>query len=243
MKKAILVAIFSFLFPFFGFRVALAEDFVFVNWQVQSYAPESYSFYAKNPILPGSTVDLTVNFFKDLGKGAFQAVNLQDYTIRWFNNSVKIAETKGVPILSYSVGKFTKDSSLNLLVQVVGPESAMVGQKQISIPIKRNPEITLHLVENGKVSSYSQPEETFSGMSGQELEIVAKPYFFNVKNIYDINFQWFYRLQKIDNPEKNQAVFKAKLPQNKVTDIFSVFVQNSKSEVEFVKKNFYLSNK
>src|SRR3990170_2417332 len=74
-----------------------AEDFVFVDWQVDSYSPENYSFYAKNPVLPGSTVKLTVNFFKDLGKGAFQAVNLKDYTIRWLNGSVRIAEVKGTP--------------------------------------------------------------------------------------------------------------------------------------------------
>ncbi len=220
-----------------------AADFVFVDWQVDSYSPESYSFYAKNPVLPGSTVKLTANLFKDLGKGVFQAVNLKDYTVRWLNSSIRIAEVKGAPSLSYTVGKFGKDTALNLSVQILDPSLNIVGQKQISIPIKRNPEITLHSVENGRVSFYHREKETFSGSPGQELEIFVRPYFFNVRNIFDLNFEWSYRLKKVENPEQNQFIFKAKLPQNKVTDLFSVFVQNSKSELEFVKKNFYLSNK
>jgi len=220
-----------------------AADFVFVDWRVDSYSPESYGFYAKNPVLPGSTVKLTANLFKDLGKGAFQAVNLNDYTIRWLNSSIRIAEVKGAPSLSYTVSKFGKDTALNLSVQILDSSLSIVGQKQISIPIKRNPEITLHSVENGRVSFYHQEKETFSGSPGQELEIFVKPYFFNVRNIFDLNFEWSYRLKKVDNPEQSQFIFKVKLPQNKVTDLFSVFVQNSKSELEFVKKNFYLSNK
>ncbi len=235
------------LFSVVGFLLlvnsAFAEDFVFVDWQVDSYSPENYSFYAKNPVLPGSTVKLTVNFFKDLGKGAFQAVNLKDYTIRWLNGSVRIAEVKGTPTLSYTVNKFGRDTALNLSVQILDSDLNTVGQKQISIPIKKSPELTLHSVEGGRVSSYHQEKETFSGSPGQELEIFVRPYFFNVKNIFDLNFEWSRRLEKINNPEQNQFVFKAKLPQNKVTDLFSVFVQNSKSELEFVKKNFYLSNK
>lgn len=236
-----------FLFSFFGFLLlsnsAFAEDFVFVDWQVDSYSPESYSFYAKNPVLPGSTVKLTANLFKDLGKGAFQAINLKDYTVRWLNSSIKIAEVKGAPSLSYTVSKFGKDTALNLSVQILDSSFSVVGQKQISIPIKRNPEITLHSMENGRVSFYHQEKETFSGSSGQEIAIFVKPYFFNVRNVFDLNFEWSYRLKKVENPEQNQFIFKAKLPQNKVTDLFSVFVQNSKSELEFVKKNFYLSNK
>lgn len=246
MRKTILVVVFCLLLVLSyqsSVKSALAEDFVFVDWQVDSYSPENYSFYAKNPVLPGSTVKLTANLFKDLGKGAFQTVNLKDYTIRWLNSSIRIAEVKGAPSLSYTVSKFGKDTALNLSVQILDPSLNIVGQKQIFIPIKRNPEITLHSVENGRVSFYQQEKETFSGSPGQELEIFVKPYFFNVRNIFDLNFEWSYRLKKVENPEQNQFIFKAKLPQNKVTDLFSVFVQNSKSELEFVKKNFYLSNK
>ncbi len=236
-----------FLFSILNFLLlsssVFAENFVFVDWKVDSYSPENYSFYAKNPLLPGSTVKLTANFFKDTGKGSFQAVNLKDYTIRWLNSSIKIAEVKGTPSLSYVVSKFGKDTALNLSVQILDSSFGVVGQKQISIPIKRNPEITLHSMENGRVSFYHQEKETFFGSSGQEIGIFVKPYFFNVRNVFDLNFEWSYRLKKVENPEQNQFIFKAKLPQNKVTDLFSVFVQNSKSELEFVKKNFYLSNK
>ncbi|HCI05384.1 TPA: hypothetical protein DEX28_01425 [Patescibacteria group bacterium] len=223
--------------------IVFAADFVLVDWAAQSFSPENYSFYAKNPAIPGSTVKLTVNFFSDSGRGQYVPVDLKNYTIRWFNGAVKIAELKGTKTLSYEIGKFGQESSLNLSVQVLDGSLNPVGSKQVVIPIKKSPELTMHLVENGKVSSYHQDNETFRGVSGQELEIQVKPYFFNVKNIFDLNFEWSHRLQKIDNSEENKYVFKAKLPQNKISDLFSVFVQNSKSELEFVKKNFYLSNK
>ncbi|MEW5805525.1 MAG: hypothetical protein AB1721_02285 [Patescibacteria group bacterium] len=232
--------LFTFCYSLFAKNV-FAADFLLVDWQANNYAPEEYRLNAKNPALPGSTVNLRVNLFQDKGKGVYQPVDLSGYTIRWLSQGYKISELKGINRLSYTINKFTNDSFLNLTAQIVDPVLGSVAQKQVLVPIFQAPEALLHLVENDRVSPYSQ--ETFFGSPEQELVLAVRPYFFNVANVFGLNLQWYYRLDKIDNSEKDKLTFRAKLPKNPVKDLFSVFVQNSKSELEFVKQNFYLTNK
>lgn len=236
--QAIFVLIGSFLFFVSSARAA---SFILVDWRVDNYAPDEYRLNARTPALPGSTVFLSVYLLQDKGKGVYQPVDLSNLTIRWLAQGYKISETKGVNRLSYTINKFTDETSLNLAVQIVDDNLGTVAQRQLSIPIFQSPEISFHRLENNRVSPYHQ--EVFAGAPGQEIALVVKPYFFNVSTPLDLNLQWYHRLEKITTGEKDKFVFRAKLPQNPVKDLFSVFVQNAKAELEFVKENFYLTNK
>jgi len=236
---------FIFLLLIFGFQssagIAFAADFILVDLQTNNYSPDGYSAFAKNSVLPGSKIKFTINYFKDMGAGNFSPVSLENYRVRWFHKDYNIVDVQGAKTLDYTINKFSKDRSLVFLIQVSDKSGTVLVQKDLTIPIKKNPELTFHRLIDNKVSFYNEPENTFSGVSGQEINVFVKPYFFNIKSLSELNFQWYYRLDKIQNPESRKYIFQAKLPQAKIKDLFSVFVQNSKAELEFVKIPFYLS--
>jgi len=85
--------------------------------------------------------------------------------------------------LDYTINKFSKDRSLVFLIQVSDKSGTVLVQKDLTIPIKKNPELTFHRLIDNKVSFYNEPENTFSGVSGQEINVFVKPYFFNIKSL------------------------------------------------------------
>jgi hypothetical protein len=239
--KFLSIFLLSIFYLLFSSQFASAADFILVDWQISNYIPEEYSLNAKTSAISGSQVRLVVNLLEDLGKNNYHFADLKNHTIRWFNNGVNVGEFKGATQFVFPVGRFFDQSSFSLLVQVIGPGFETQAQKQIVIPVLKSSQATVHLVKNSKVSPYHQ--DVFAGLPGEDLTLLVKPYFFNVKSIFDLSFQWSHKGQKLENQGKDKFVLSVKLPKNPTKDPFSVFVQNSGSELEFVRQNFYLTNK
>lgn len=225
----------------FNSSEAWAANFVIGDWRVlKSYLPEDYALNARALSVPGSQLLVSADLFLDQGKGVYTLPDYKDYTFRWFVKGVNIGDFTGSNQIIYGVDKFFAEKSITFLVQIFGAGRLQVGEKQIVVPVSKAPQASVHLLKNNKVSFYSYT--TFEGNPGDDLALVVKPYFFNVANLFEINFDWFHGSEELDNDNSEKAMYLFKLPKNPTKEIFSVFAQNSKIKLEFVRQPFYLSN-
>lgn len=216
--------ILSFTFLFLHFASAQSSPQFLVSWQAQSYVPSWYS----GKVFPtqGSAVEIT---FEVLNNG--KIVNISGNKVRWYINDKLIKnENDGLGIKSlktYATGY----AGFDLEARIVIPDYPTgVLDTTIRIPIVR-PEVVIEApYPDNKVSSGSNLFE-------------ALPFFFNVKNLSELSFEWTFNGKKSEQPAEDQQIFNLNInPQIASGSIGNILVtvKNSLKELEFASKSLQI---
>ncbi len=219
--------ILSFTFLFLHFASAQSSPQFLVSWQAQSYVPSWYS----GKVFPtqGSAVEIT---FEVLNNG--KIVNISGNKVRWYINDKLIKnENDGLGIKSlktYATGY----AGFDLEVRIVIPDYPTgVLDTTIRIPIVR-PEVVIEApYPDNKVSSGSNLFE-------------ALPFFFNVKNLSELSFEWTANNKKAtetgENPWALNLNVNPQTPSGTSINILAT-VKNILKELEFTSKSLQMTVK
>ncbi len=164
ITKLIITAIF--LAVIFKLPVGSAQSspVFWITWTTDSYAPNSY----EGKILPANSANVSVSFeLFENGK----PLNLSNQEVRWFMNNVIAAKGVGLKTFAFAPG----GAKPAIRVELPSFRGGASLAKSISIPIA-DPEIIINM-DNAP-------------SAGKSINLRALPYFFNIKNITDLSFNW-----------------------------------------------------
>lgn len=144
---------------------AQSKPEIFSTWTTSSYAPNDYT----GKVLPsvGSTIRVS---FEAVSGG--KVLNLSKQMVYWYLNDNLAASGEGVQDISF---KAVQGGVLNVRIQASSP--AGIINHSISIPVIE-PEVAIKSPAPGGL------------VSGNNFQLEARPYFFNVGDISGLDFTW-----------------------------------------------------
>jgi hypothetical protein len=170
----------------------------FVTWEAKSYAPTDF----KGKVLPtiGSEVNVSFDLIEN---GAI--VDLSGRTIYWYLDDESIKSGEGVKSALLVI---MEEGFHDLTIRINNYKGGTL-TKKITLPVVL-PEVVI--------------ETPFLGnqFSGLNLQLLAKPYFFNIKKVSDLSFLWQVNDQppsSLQNPEVLNINLKSAPPTNTKFDI------------------------
>jgi len=204
--------------PSLGAATGATADIFALTWSSNSYIPPDYEGLA----MPtrGSQISVFVLPTKKLSSDP------EKLNYRWLldDEIASWASGQGKSVFSFRATKWSDDYHA-VQVQVLNGES-VIWRKTISIKVS-NAEAIFKLAG----SPYST-KEMISTKTGQTIKIFSLPFFFNVKSLSDLNFQWQIDGQDLTNLD------------NKEPDIFSLSVPSAKLANSLIKNlNLIISDK
>ena len=151
-------------------------------WSADTYAPFGY----QGRTLPTQGSLITIN--ADLKVAGGDPKNL---TYSWFLDEVFQEAKSGYGKDSFQFGiRRTNGASHTVLLKIFNESRSFYVEKSISIPIT-NPEVVVYYKNSSKANlPYIASAKNFEVVSNQEISFLALPYFFNVKSIKDLEFEW-----------------------------------------------------
>jgi len=174
-----------------------------LTWSTNTYIPIDYTGKA----LPakGSVIEVAANIDS-------KGINPQVLNFRWFidGHLQKRESGDGKQVFKFPVKwLFTdryfirteiRDSRENLLttayltIKIVEPEIVILPTKRLSNRIK---------IEIPPLANSTIAFKKYQILNNQEIEWTAQPYFFNIKNIDELNYNWSFSGENVseDNPE------------------------------------------
>lgn len=218
-----LIVILIFAFLFLNLADAASPQFL-VSWQSKNYAPSWY----QGKIFPtkGSMVEVSFELM-DNGKIA----DLSKEKIRWYiNDKLEKNENSGLGIksLMFSMPDYFGRTT-EVRIEIFHYKGEDVIGKIINIP-SASPEIIIDSPYFGdKISVGSSIFKAF-------------PFFFNIKNLYDLSIEWSamgQRSENFANPWQLSLNIDQKAPKGMEVRL-SVSVKNLLKELEFAGENMRL---
>lgn len=194
-----------------------------VSWQSNSYAPSWY----RGKIFPTTGSRVTVKFeLVDNGKIA----DLSKTPVRWYvNNDLKLNETNGLGIKSYSyvTGDYV-GNDINVRISIPNYNGNALDDV-VTIPIAI-PEVVINAPFADKI------------IAPGKINLEAIPFFFNINSISDLLFNWNANGQptgETSNPLLNLNIDPA-TPQGTIIGL-NIVVKNIANELESAAKNLQLT--
>ena len=153
-----------------------------IYWSADTYAPFGYQGRA----LPTQGSLITINADLKIVGG-----NPKSLIYSWFLDGIFQEAKSGYGRDSFKFGiRRTSGASHTVLLKIFNESRSFYVEKSISIPIA-NPEIVVYYKNNSKVNlPYIASAKNFEVASDKEISFLALPYFFNVKSIKDLEFEW-----------------------------------------------------
>lgn len=167
-----LVIIFSFLV--LNLSKADTRPQIIITWKSGSYAPASFN----GKILPsqGSKIDAGVEVLDGTSFG-----NLSGADITWILNGDTLQEITGGQRVKF-IAPNDPGGIESLEVKISNYKGSSFG-KTIQVPIV-SPEVVARKNFSGNI------------FSGKQISLSAKPYFFNIQSLDELNFDWLVNGQK-----------------------------------------------
>jgi hypothetical protein len=151
-------------------------------WSADTYAPFGY----QGRTLPTQGSLITINADLKVAGG-----DPKSLTYSWFLDGIFQETKSGYGKDSFKFGiRRNASASHAVLLKVFNETRSFYVEKSINIPIA-DPEIVIYYKNNSKVNlPYLASAKNFEIASDKEISFLALPYFFNVKNIKDLEFEW-----------------------------------------------------
>lgn len=153
---------------------------LYLFWSANTYTPINYE--GRTLPIKGSTVSVYVDIKISGG-------NYQNLKYSWFLDGVFQEAKSGYARSAFSFGvRREKGASHLVLVKIFNEDRSFYIERSIEIPIAE-PEL---LIYSSKGNSHfsNQASEVSIVLSNKEFSFVAKPYFFNIKKLTDLTFEW-----------------------------------------------------
>jgi hypothetical protein len=206
-------------------------------WSADTYVPFGYEGRA----LP--TTESLIIVEADL---KISGANPSGLKYSWFLDDI-FQEAKsgyGRKSLQFYTRRF-KGASHAILVKIFNESRSFYIEKSIDIPIT-NPEVVVYPKTDSKINpSYLASAENFDVMAGQESSFLALPYFFNIKSVKDLEFEWTIENQSAKDSSFTANIFGLKIVNKQVggslgTDL-NIIATNKTQTNQRVKKTINLN--
>ena len=180
----LLIFVFCFLF-FFPAQSQTSEINIILTWSTNTYVPLDYPGKA----LPtrGSTVEVVATIDWPAGR---EKINPQELVYNWFlDDHIQKADSgQGKQTFQFNIGDSLTRRRL-VKVKIENTEGTLIASTPSYLSIKpHQPEIILE----AKIPFLEPFNSTqkYQISANQEIEFTAKPYFFNIKDIDELNYGW-----------------------------------------------------
>jgi hypothetical protein len=222
---------------------AATNYFPYLDVSANTYAPFTYTQYAKTLPIPGSIIGFTLNLFqttettiKKQVQTQYQLLDPSAYKYSWYINERLIQEKQGENTFKYTVPRGISLNAVSLTIEVRNKNNLLLARKKTLVPIKDEPEIQVHALINDKLPLTST--EVVTGTRGQTIKLVALPYFFNVQNLNQLSFLWYDGRKKLPAESYQQNLLEITLPQYSAQNTFTSVIYNTGFDLELGQKDF-----
>jgi len=195
----LLIFVFCFLW-FFPVQSQTPKIGLTLTWSTNTYVPPDYP--GKALPVKGSLIEVVANIDS-------REVNPQELNYRWFLNDHLQREKSGPgeSVLKFPVNWRSENQQL-IGVEVRNEGENILGSAYLDIGIVE-PQIIIEPTAKNEVlpleSSIFSIIKKYQITAGQEISFIAQPYFFNIKVLSELDYQWSFgekRASQIsqDNP-------------------------------------------
>ena len=151
-----------------------------LNWSADTYTPYNYSGRS----LPSRGSKIIVEAMVKTSKG--EADNLK---YSWFLDTIFQGNNSGYGRNSFSFYVLKGPGNYHEVnVQIFNEERTTFEERSIKIPVV-SPEIIIYLSDGDSYFS-DQAKNTSVIFSDKKFSFVGKPYFFSIKKLSDLSFEW-----------------------------------------------------
>jgi len=204
-------------------------------WSADNYVPFDY----QGRILPtkGSWVIVEADL-KILGG------NPKNLKYSWFLDGIFQEYKSGYGRDNFKFGiRRLKGASHTILLKVFNESRSFLVEKSITIPIT-NPELVIY--NNNPINlSYTASSKDFDVVSDKESSFSALPYFFNIKSLEDLEFNWTFADKSYKESSLTANIFGLKIINKKVgtslEKTLKVFATNKRQTDQRVQKTVKLN--
>lgn len=202
------------------------SDNLVLTWSTNTFAPPAYP--GKPLPAYGSVVDLTVDP-ADSSAGKIDGLNFI-----WFLNGEKQVYSSGKNQTEFMF-RVSSSAGTTILVsvQIQDDNNTVLTELTGSIPVVSS-EIVLYSAEEN--SGYdSQASNSIKTSPGQELQLLAIPYFFTIANAKELEYQWRFDGQpviKFEEVDQFAVKINSGSLTNEIQKEVSVFVENPKNRAQ-----------
>ncbi len=196
------------------------EQGVTLTWTTDTYVPIDYQGKA----LPsrGSSIELVAQFSSQF--------NPQELIFNWFiNNNIQKTESGlNKQVFRFNIGESISKNNI-IKVEISNSEKNINFSSSLSLRAYE-PEIVL---------TAKKPPFGFSNQyqfsDDQEIEFTAQPYFFNIKDIDELNYQWSFGkqiAQQANNKNLNNFILKIGNIAKSINQNLQVWVENINNPIQ-----------
>lgn len=204
----------------------------FIDWSAKTFIPADYSGK------PLPTFSSIINLNATLLSGGGERVNENNYRFNWILDNSSALDSDG-PTASFKVTNGASDTHKIYLRIFNKSSSALFKEYFFLIPIS-TPEVAVYKKSSDGLL------DTINGLisvsAGSELNLIAKPYFFN--NITDesqLKYRWFLNDKEakgnVLNPNKLSTTFPSGIPSGTQYNL-SLRVENPLNIYQLVEKKY-----
>ncbi len=198
-------------------------DDVNLVWSTDTYTP--YNYEGRN--LPSRGSEIKVEALVKILSG--NAYNLK---YSWFLEGIFQRSKSGYGKNTFSFSAVQRaDSFHTVRLQVFNDDRSIFQEQSIQIPVV-SPELIIY-PSNGNSHFSNQASTISTVLSNKEFSFVAKPYFFSIKGLSDLTFEWnFPGKEPIVSSDYNASVLRLTVSSNKLDESIEnslrVSVKNTK---------------
>lgn len=180
-------------------------------WSTDSYVPFGYQGRA----LPTKGSSVTVEADLKISGG-----NPKNLKYSWFLDDI-FQEAKsgyGKDDFEFAIRR-VEGASHNVLIKIFNESRSFYVEKSIDIPIA-DPELVIYHKNNSKVNlPYVSSAKSFEIISDMESAFLALPYFFNIKSLKDLEFEWKLGTKSVKESSLKANIFGLKIINKEVGEI------------------------
>lgn len=238
-KKLNYFFIFSLVIGCWLFAVGLTQGQtsqagITLTWSTDTYIPLGYQ--GKALPVRGSNIEVAANIDEP-------KISPQNTIYSWFINDYPQKDGSG---LGKQVFKFNTNQSINetniIRLEINNINGVLLGIGYLSIETQE-PEIVLQAKNQSSIIN-SVISGAYKISANQEIEFIAQPYFFNISNINELNYQWDFNGQKgseINGNNPNTLILKINELTESVKQKLTIFAENKNNKIQRTQKTIEIT--
>jgi len=193
-----------------------------LTWSTDTYVPAEYQ--GKALPVRDSNIEVIANIDDS-------RINPEDLIYNWFVNDYFKKESSGLnkQILEFNTAVTTNNKN-SIRLEIRDANNAFLGVTYLSIET-RQPEIIIFA-------------NKYEIKSDQEAQFIAKPYFFNINNINELDYKWGSNQQeasKINENNPNILVLKINKLTKSIKQKLSISVENKNNNFQRAQKTIEIT--
>ena len=199
-----------------------------LTWSTDTYVQAGYQ--GKALPVRGSNIEVVANID--------DKINSENLVYNWFVNDYFKKESSGLnkQVLKFNTDITTHDKNA-IRLEIKNTNGIFLGVSYLTIET-RKPKIVIH-TKKGLLES-----NNYKIKGNQEVQFIAKPYFFNIDNINELNYRWGFNEQKasrIDENNPNILTFKINELTESIKQNLSISVENKNNKIQRAQKTIEIT--